>query len=176
MSRTVPSPPTEVPGNFQTSALFNAQVRDLNNFDLARPVFYGYQGTLQAIGTTATAITIDTETIDSDVGHSNTTNPSRYTATVPGLYLVMGYATFVSNATGVRSAQIALNGTVIRGSQTTLNASATTQCSYPTWALAQMNGTTDYVEVRASQTAGGTVNSYIGTDIAPSLIVYWLSR
>jgi hypothetical protein len=177
MARTVPVPPTETPGNYQTSALFNAQVRDLNNFALAPPLFYGRQGSAQSIPTTGAAVTIDTEILDPDAFHSTVTNASRVTPTIPGTYLILGYGTFVANTTGARSARIFLNGTVLPASQTTLSASpAGVQWGAPCWAITPMNGTTDYVELNISQTSGGALSTYIGVDVAPSIAVYFWSR
>lgn len=176
MGRIVPSPATEAPGNFNTSALFNAQVRDLNAFSLGPPVFYGLQTLSQSFANNATvAVALDTEIVDSDGGHSVTTNTSRYTAQVPGLYLVLGIGTFVANTAGVRSVRVALNGTTVRGSQIT-QPPASTQWAGATWALVTLNGTTDYVELTVSQTSGSTLTSYFGTDLCPAMAVYWLSR
>jgi hypothetical protein len=70
VGRIVPVPVTEAPGNYNTAALFNAQVRDLNNFVLSVPVFYGYATTVQSIpgGNAMTALNLDTEVLDADGG------------------------------------------------------------------------------------------------------------
>jgi hypothetical protein len=176
MGRTVPSPPTETPGLFQTSALFNAQVRDLNNFTLAVPVFRGYQTSAQSCTNAAwVSVTMDVETLDSDAGHSTVTNTNRYTPTVPGTYLVMGTVAFAGSATTQRAARLTLNGTVIVG------AAAAGACGSSWWCgtamdLIPCNGTTDWVEVQASQDSGGTINTYTGTDFNSALRVFWMSR
>lgn len=178
MARIVPSPPTEVPGNFSTAALFNAQVRDLNNFSLGPPLFYGRQGSAQSIANnTVAGVTLDTEVLDPDGFHSTVTNPSRVVVTIPGTYFVMGYGTFAANTAGVRSARINLNGSAIPASQSTFSPSPSgIQWGAPCWAVATMNGTTDYLELSVSQTSGGALSTYIGVDVAPGLFVWFASR
>ena len=77
----VPIPAAEVPGNFITGALWNANVFNGLTFLLNPPLFAGYQTTGQSIpsGQSPVAITMDTETIDTYGGHSTTTNASRFT-------------------------------------------------------------------------------------------------
>jgi hypothetical protein len=178
MARTIPAAPTEQPGNFNTSALFNAQVRDLNTFALGPPIFYGRQGTAQSVANnTATGVTLDTEVYDSDAFHSTVTNPSRVTPNIPGWYFVLGYGSFAANTAGARSARIYQNGTVVAASQTTLSPSPSgVQWGAPCWAFVNLNGTTDYVELNVAQTSGGALNTYVGVDVAPSLAVWWISR
>lgn len=176
MARTVPVPATESPGLYQTSALWNAQVRDLNNFVLAPPVFRGYQAVTQSCSNaTWSSITLDTETIDSDGGHSTVTNTSRYTPTVPGTYLAIGTAAFGGSATTQRAGRLALNGSPSSGGAT---AGA---CGSSWWAATCMevfacNGTTDYIEIQGRQDSGGSLSTYVGTDFSSALKVYWISR
>src|SRR5690348_12981216 len=108
MARTVPVSVQEAPGNFNTAALFNAQVKALNDFLTAPPVFSGYATTAQSIpnANAMTALNFDTEVLDSDGGHSTVTNTSRYTATVPGTYLVFGFVGWANTSGGDRRIQI----------------------------------------------------------------------
>lgn len=176
MARTVPSPPTEAPGNFNTSALFNAQVRDLNLFTLAVPVFRGYQASAQsAANATWISVAIDTETLDSDGGHSTVTNNSRYTPTVAGTYLVLGTAAFAGSATTQRAARIGSNGTTIIGAAVAGGSGASWWCATAV-DLVVCNGTTDYIELQARQDSGGTLSTYTGTDFNSALRVFWVSR
>jgi hypothetical protein len=168
---------TAVPGQFETAAWWNAQVRDLGNFLTGVPVFYGYQTTVQSLtDSTPANIAIDTEVIDSDSGHSNTTNNYRYTPTVPGTYLVIGTVAFNSNTTGYRRAFVYKNGVVTTagGAQAmqTQNVTAATQ----TATLVSMNGTTDYVAVVGVQDSGAALNTYSSSGFASSLIVIWVSQ
>jgi hypothetical protein len=175
MTRTVHVTSQQAPGNYITGALWNAGPKALGDFTLALPVFAGYQATVQSVpnGTTA-SLSIDTSTFDSDGGHSNTTNNSRYTGTVPGTYLILGFAAYAANATGVRSVRVAKNGTSVPGTQTTLPTSSTIWAA-GCWAVVALNGSTDYVEITSSQTSGGALNTYNGSDAASAMAVYWLS-
>lgn len=175
--RTVPSPPTEAPGNFNTAALFNAQVRDLNNFALAVPVFSGYQASSQAISnSTWTSITIDTERLDSDGGHSTVTNTSRYTATVPGLYLVFGTVAWAASGTGYRRTAVALNGSRPQGSAAGFDQAQVVQAGTFAMALITMNGVGDYVELQGQQNSGGALSTAASSDFSASFGVVWVSR
>lgn len=175
MTRTVPVTSQQSPGNFITGALWNAGPKALGDYTLAQPVFQGYQATAQAITSGAwTGISIDTGVIDSDGGHSNVTNPSRYTCQVAGIYLVLGFADFVSNATGVRGSRIALNGTAIRGSQTNLTTTNGSVFAAPCWAVQRLI-VGDYVEVQGFQNSGGNLNTANGTDATSQLAVFWLA-
>lgn len=177
MGRIVPVPVTEAPGNYDTAALFNAQVRDLNNFALGAPVFSGVQGTAQSIPNGAwTSFTIDTELLDADGGHSTVTNTSRYTATVPGTYLVIGTSGWAGNVTGKRWVRLALNGAAINGTGCGSDAHAAINVGgHATSTVVALNGSTDYVEVQGQQASGGALNTNV-TDFAPSLRVFWISR
>lgn len=177
MARTVPVATTESPGLFITSALWNAQVRELNNFALGAPVFSGYQASAQSIANAAwVSFNIDTELLDADGGHSTITNTSRYTATVPGTYLVIGTSGWAGNVTGKRWVRLALNGSAINGTacgsdaHTSLNVGG-----HSTSTIVTLNGSTDYVEVQGQQASGGALNTNV-TDFAPSLRLFWLSR
>lgn len=175
MARTVPVSAQKSPGDFITGALWNAGPKALCDWATAQPVFSGYQATVQSVATsTWTSLSIDTETLDSDGGHSNVTNTSRYTAQVAGTYLVLGFAAFVGNPTGVRGSRIALNGTSVRGSQTNVNTNTGSVWAEPCWAVTAMN-LGDYVEVQAFQNSGGALNTNNGVDCTTSLAAFWLS-
>ncbi|MFE9127107.1 hypothetical protein ACFYOF_17080 [Streptomyces sp. NPDC007148] len=178
MARSVPTVASEVPGNFLTGALWNAGPKALGDWSTSQPIFIGYQSTVQSIPNNAwTSFTIDTEILDSDGGHSTTTNTSRYTATVPGVYLVFGTSGYVSNTTGLRRARIALNGSPVigagMGSDTHAASGAIGEF---VGSLVPMNGTTDFVEVQGYQTSGGALNSNTNpaTEFTPSLRCFWI--
>ena len=63
-----------------------------------------------------TAVTFDTEDVDTHSGHSTSVNTSRYTAAVAGWYHVVGRGSFAANSTGHRGVRIAKNGSVVNGS------------------------------------------------------------
>jgi hypothetical protein len=115
----IPVPTTAAPGNFLTSALWNAQVRDAIGFVLNPPVFFGYStATIALSAGVFTAIGMDTEVIDSYGGHSTVTNTSRYVAQVAGVYEVIGGASLTSTTGNLFAAYIGKNGsTTIPGSE-----------------------------------------------------------
>lgn len=176
MTRSVPVMAQEVPGNFITAALYNATVKGLGDFTLGVPVFSGYQATAQSVATgTWTAFTIDTELVDTDGGHSTVTNTSRYTATVPGLYLAIGTSGWASNTTGFRRVRLTLNGVAILGAGAASDAFATSGVlGHCTSTFVTLNGTTDYVEVQGYQSSGGALNTNANSDMAPSLRLAWI--
>lgn len=176
MTRVAPTMAQEVPGNYQTGALWNANVKALGDFLLSPPLFSGYQTAAQALATGVYApILLDVETADPDGGHSTTTNSSRYTAQVAGTYLVSGSVAFAGNATGIRVAHIRVNGTVVRGSQMILPANGTTQVPVPlVFPVTLAVG--DYVEVAGQQTSGASLNTYTGSDACSAMSLFWISK
>lgn len=179
MGRTVPVAVTESPGNYDTAALFNAQVRDLNNFALTPPMFYGYATTAQSIpgSNVMTALNLDTEVLDADGGHSTVTNTSRYTPTVPGLYLVFGSVGWPSTTAGDRRLQIALNGGGVIGSGAAFDPSNAVTSGMQTSGFVTCNGSTDYIEVMAAQASGGPLSTSAGAQpFTASMRVLWISR
>jgi hypothetical protein len=178
----VPVLASQTPGSFLTGAMWNANVKALGDFFAGSgangvPRFAGYQTTAQSISTaTWTSFNIDTELFDSDGAHSTVTNTSRYTATVPGTYMVIGSSGWVSNSTGLRRVRIAVNGVAVFGTGTGAEAQTTSGVSgHITSTLVQLNGTTDYVEVQGHQTTGAALSTSGGSDFSPSLRLFWIS-
>ncbi|MFD9564338.1 hypothetical protein [Streptomyces sp. NPDC059994] len=176
MARTVPVIASESPGNFLTGALWNANVKALGDFETARPLFNGYQSSAQSISNnTWTSLTIDTEELDPDGGHSTVTNTNRYTIQVAGTYLLLGMSAFAANVTSVRGCRLGLNGAVIRGSHVQQQTSSAGVWSGTSWAV-QVCAVNDWVDVAGYQNSGGALNTFAGTDAASRLAVYWLSK
>lgn len=106
-----------VPRNFsvdevETGSYMNS-VRDALNFLVNLPIATVYQTVSEALTSgTAAPIGYDSTAVDTYSGHSNTVNPSRYTAVVPGYYLI-GAAAPMSGSTGgaQRKIQMYYNGT-----------------------------------------------------------------
>lgn len=179
MARTVPVAATEVPGNFLTGALWNANVKALGDFLENKPIFSGYQVAAQSIPTgTFTPLSIDTEVVDSDSGHSTVTNTSRYTCQVAGLYLLTGNVVLPAAGTGTRGASFALNGsttTGITGSEQLIAPSpgfATTITPTPSYIRLAVG---DYVQICAYQnTAGALSTTTIGAAFS-SFSVEWVT-
>ncbi|WP_147267286.1 hypothetical protein [Streptomyces sp. SDr-06] len=114
----IPVMSTAAPGNFLTSALWNAQVRDAINFVLNPPIFFGYStSTVSLAAGVFTAIGLDTEVFDSYGGHSTVTNTSRYVAQVAGVYEVIGAGSLQSTSGTLLAVYVGKNGTIIPGSE-----------------------------------------------------------
>ena len=171
----VPVPASEVPGNFITSALWNAQVFNGLTFLLNPPQFFGYQTSGQSLTSGAgTAVTLDTETIDTYGGHSTVTNSSRYTAQVAGTYLVSG-GTCVNGATSQTyiAAYFAKNGTELAGSRGMVPANSSHTYTVSAIAIPVVLAVNDYVElwVQADGTSPTTHGSATQTS---SMSVTWV--
>jgi hypothetical protein len=169
----VPIPANEVPGNFITGAVWNANVYNGLTFLLNPPVFSGYQGTAQSIPQNAwTPLAIDNSTIDSYGGHSNSTNNSRYVAQVAGWYTVCGVYAPVGNTASFRGVRIQVNGSPILGAAAYMTPgaySAELGCVTPTRDI-YLN-VNDYVEVAAWQNAATTLATVLDADLRSGL---WL--
>ena len=168
MARVVPTIATQAPGNFITAALWNAQVAGIMQWLIGSgsnglPMFFGYQATAQSVATggTGAAITMDTEIIDTDGGHSTVTNSSRYTCQVAGYYLVWGSVSWVTNATDERITYYQKNGAQIAGGSS-VQANAVTSAHatvIPGTIMILPMAVGDYFEVWGSQVSGGNLNT-----------------
>ncbi|MET8624530.1 hypothetical protein ABZW30_12365 [Kitasatospora sp. NPDC004669] len=169
----VPTPASVVPGGYDTAALWNANVYNGLQFLLNPPLFEGYQSAAQSVANgSVTAIGIDTTTIDTYGGHSNTTNNSRYTCQTgaAGWYQVIACLGFAANANGSRALELHKNGTVIKlgydGSDNTrIDIAGALQAT----ALIQL-AVGDYVEAFAYQTSGGSLAT---NAVATGMTVIW---
>lgn len=158
------SPRTWVAGETVTAAIMNTHVRDNLSYLAAPPVFVGEQLTLQSIpNNTLTAITFDTEVIDTENGHSTSTNPSRYTVTIPGYFDVDALVLYNNNGTGARRAAIAVNGTeIIEANYMTVTGVVSTSAATVATIVGPLN-IGDYIETFALQNSGGALNTFAGS-------------
>jgi hypothetical protein len=117
------------------------------------PSFSAYQSSQQSISTgTFTKVTFTTE--EWDLGSMYDTSNSRFTPTVPGVYLITAN---VGNSGGPAPAiaSVYKNGSEYkRGVHFNSSALGT-----PVSAMVRMNGSTDYVEIYAFQGSGSSVNT-----------------
>ncbi|KIF67634.1 hypothetical protein HY68_01700 [Streptomyces sp. AcH 505] len=177
--------PSESPGNFITGALFNATIKALGDFlagtgSNGAPMFFGYQATAQAVatGTTGAPLTLDVEIIDTDGGHSTTSNTSRYVCQVAGFYLLFGCVTWLQNATDERIVTYAKNGTTIAGgSQVQANPVTSAHATVNTGSVIIVPlAVGDYVEVVGAQNSGGSLST--AADVAAgkncSMLCMWV--
>jgi len=116
---------------------------------------------------TATAVALANETYDTDTIHDNSTNNSRLTSKTAGKYIITGYAAFDVNGTGIRAAEIRLNGTT-RLTQATGTTAGSPTVSHSVATLYSL-AVNDYVELVVTQTSGDALNLSEG-NLAMSLI------
>lgn len=173
---TIPTVPTEVPGNFWTSALWNTNVLGGLNYLFGPVRFKGYSSTAQSLGTstTSTVLTLDTEAVDSDGGHSTVTNTSRYVCQTAGLYYVSGAVTFATNGTGTRTLQVFLNGAGITGSAIQAAPSASNGASVFTATFVQL-AVNDYVELATWQNSGSTLTTSTSNALLTTMCLWRIS-
>jgi hypothetical protein len=141
-------------------------------FALNLPSFYGYQANAQSIPNTAwTSLTIDNGVDDNYSGHSNSTNPNRYTCQVAGTYLVSGCYASSANASGFRAVRLQKNGSPILGGAAYLpaNGGAENGVNTPVVEVALAIG--DWVEPQAYQSSGGALNTALDVDQRTSFTV-----
>lgn len=183
MPRTVPSIAAETPGNYLTSALWTSQVSALMQWLVGGgsnglPMFFGYQATAQSMPNNVwTAISFDTEIIDTDGGHSTSTNTSRYTCQVAGYYLVTGCTTFVSNSTDYRGSAIYKNGVqVVGGANVQINNAGARTCVVVQAPIIIPLAVGDYIEMFGNQVSGAPLNTAADVSAGKnsSLLAMWV--
>lgn len=142
------------------------------------PDFSGYQATVQSIPNgTETAVSLDSNSFDTYSGHSNTVNNSRYTAPIPGTYVIGGQVAYAPNATGVRAASLRVNGTTdVIASQTILQSvsSSGVNCNVSTRLVEVVMNVGDYIELMGTQTSGAALNTQTGGNNTSGLVVRWV--
>lgn len=128
---------------------------------------------IATVNATDKLLPFDTESYDPTGMHSTSSNTSRITIAVPGLYVVTGQAQFQANATGFRQLGIVINN--FGGFYNFVNMPANTTgtntklCVADTIKLAAG----DYIELDAYQTSGGALNVE-AFGFAPSLSAVWI--
>jgi hypothetical protein len=108
---------------------------------------------------TDTAISFNAELFDTNSFHDNSTNNTRMT--VPsgkgGKYLLVANLVFAANATGVRNLQFLVNNTTSIGATRIATAGSSENTIVNCSSIIDLVAT-DYVEVIAFQTSGGSLN------------------
>lgn len=168
---TVPSFRTWSSGETVTAAYLNANIRDAGNYWVTnRPRAKLRATAVQSIpDNAATPVNFDTEDMDNDSGHSTVTNTSRYTAQTQGWFMCSGSVAHGASTAGTsRSADIAVNGTVVVGATNSSGprpggTGAMTQASAT---VVTFLNTGDYVELRALQNSGGALNTAVGSAVS----------
>lgn len=116
---------------------------------------------LQTLSTsTVTPISFSAAGVNWGAMWSSTTNPTRLTCRVPGIYRACGGTVYAANATGDRLTAVQKNGSTITGSQQRTNAVSgggytAHSVAVPPFALAAG----DYIELVAYQASGGNLDA-----------------
>jgi hypothetical protein len=122
-------------------------------------------------GVTAT-LTFDTNRVDQGTStpqHSTSSNTSRLTCQQAGMYQISAAVEWASNATGFRNIHIALNGTtsLCYDERPAVSGDTTDQTVSTLYYL----NVGDYVELRASQNSGGSLNVLAGSAYSPEFMM-----
>lgn len=177
MPRTVPSLALQNPGNVVSSSLWNTGPKAMGDFYTAPPMFRGRQSAAQTFTSgTWTAVTLDVTDVDTDSGHSNITNNSRYTAQTAGWYWVVGFGAWVNSANAQADVYCGLyvNGTLILGTAQALQKTANDFSSVSSSSLIYLH-VGDYVEVWARQDSGANLTAWTSNvDLTPCMNAVWV--
>jgi hypothetical protein len=119
---------------------------------------------------TEAAVSWQTAVIDRQGGWNSGVNPTRYTPTIAGWYVVRGSVNYVGNATGSRRARWNFNGTADVFQQYGNLPTFTFQAQAPAVPFL-FNGSTDYIELVGYQSSGGALSTTTGS----SSSFFWLS-
>lgn len=167
---TVPTPPTFAPGETTGVTAKLNTLRDVMSFALNPPQCLAYAGAAQTLTTAvAAAIAFNSETFDivqagDTPSHDNVTANTRLVARTAGKYEMTGQVRFAPSSSGVRAVAIRLNGTtdLITTQQPAVASPSSTDVSTPTIVAALAVG--EYIELRATQTSGGNLDTIAGLD------------
>ena len=160
-ARTVPVISSQAPNNPISSGLWNTQLGALASWS-TRPVIFSYwqNTTAQSLtNNTGAPIQWDTLNADSDQAYSNTT---RFTCPVTGWYSIAGTAVFAANATGVRTAQIAVNGALVPFGLGQVPAASGVRTAVSAEVIYHLSAG-DYVELYATQSSGAALATAQGS-------------
>jgi hypothetical protein len=171
---TVPSPRTWAVGELLTAAKLNTDLRDGLSFLLSPPRALLHKTATQTFASsTWTTITWDSEQYDNDSGHSNVTNPSRYTVQTAGWWEFHAEMMFQTTAGGDRGGRFLKNATGnpigehMSGSATVING-----VTIHAWALMSVG---DYIESLGWQNSGATIGVLNTWNLSPNfLFAKWI--
>lgn len=177
MPRIVPATPLANPNQTISASLWNTQgPKAMSDFYTGPPIFRGRSNaTVSTANNVWVAMPLQVSEIDSDSGHSNVTNNTRYTCQVAGWYLICGLAAWTNSAAaaGKMDCAVWLNGALVPTSMQSYNKQASDFGSVNTETFLQL-AVNDYIEIQGRQATGSTINTQIGTDLCPLMNVFWI--
>ena len=168
---TIPTTSAFTAGEKPTASKLNANGKTALDFLLAPPNLSLRQAVAQSLtNATFTALTFDTEVVDTD---SMWTSGTDITVKTAGLWQIVGHVSYASNATGGRLACIYVNGTEVR--RTAVQAVNGLQTTVPISFMTQL-AVNDVVTLRAYQASGGALNTDVASTATASAIqMLWKS-
>lgn len=135
---------------------------------------YGTGTTVSAPNNTVVTVTFNSEAIDTNGFHSTTTDTSRLT--VPsgkaGYYWIYADLQYAANTANKYNAQISVNGNTI-AAQSQGSAGGDFNTSVPIFTV-QSLAVGDYVELKARQITGGTVDVKLGNSNETTFGMYYI--
>lgn len=170
------TPSTITTGQLVTATLMNNEWAGNISYLANPPACRVTNNAAQSIpNATWTALTFNTELVDTNTMHDTVTNTSRITYNTAGLYMVTCSNAFAANSTGGRGIGVRKNGT--GGSPTeggTLvaphSSGVSTYISYST--LVKL-AVTDYLEVMLWQASGGALSTSVEAGL-PTFTAVWV--
>jgi hypothetical protein len=165
-------------GQRLTADLLNTNVvTPVNETTAEKPVGRIRQGTAQTgiVNSTATAITFAaTDEIDTAGFHSTSTNNTRVTPTVAGLYRASGGVS-LAGATDftVVQAYIALNGTPMAPAHRITPSASSQTLVLPVSAFVACDGVSDYFEIFYTATRSGAGTSSTAVSVQFASVLEW---
>lgn len=167
--------PDKATGDIFTEAMWDDSIKTNINNMIVPPACRVYKSSAQSIGTSSFAtITFDQERFDTDGMHSTSSNTDRITIQTPGIYLVTGMVGFDSNAAGLRSAGIFMNGSTYLAA-IDVPANSVGGCNLALSTIYEF-AAGDYVTLRVWQNSGGALNVLAASASSPELAAIWLGR
>jgi len=122
---------------------------------------------------TTTALTFNSERIDTHAIHSTSSNTSRLTAPTEDIYIITGHIQWQSNATGTRTLYIRLNGTTYISILFFANLTANSQSM--TVSAVHYLAAGDYVELVVYQDSGANRDVLSGANYTPEFAMVGVS-
>lgn len=157
------------------ASYFNTNINGPLSFLLAPPICQVRQTSGQTLTTsTDTAITFDTEDVDSTGMHSTSSNTSRLTAVYPGWYSAGGGISFAANATGRRGCSWRVNAALLNGSTVAYQAPSSTFAGAAR-AMRVFLNVGDYLEMYGRQESGGNLATAAVTGDQSNVSALWVS-
>ena len=121
---------------------------------------------------TLTALTFDSERVDTDTMHSTVTNTGRITMTTAGWYDVGASIQWPAAAAGARAVYLRVNGTNYIAATRLDNAAQVDMEVSTSWQFAAG----DYIEVIVFQVSGGALNVIAAASSSPEAWATWRAR